>query len=76
MKTHRVLNRLSKYVNVLYHKVQVFLWFIINSQSKLKKIQYTILEISTKKNSLRNLTRFYGGLFELGIPETFTTTFC
>ena len=38
---------------------------------KTKKFQYTILEISTKKNSLRNLTRFHGGLFELEILEIF-----
>ena len=40
-----------------------------------KKIQYTILEISTKKNSLRNLARFHGGFFELEIPESFTKAF-
>ena len=38
---------------------------------KTKKIQHTILEISTKKNSLRNLTRFHVGLFELEILEIF-----
>ena len=35
MKTHRVLNRLSKCANARYGKSQVFLWFTINSQSKL-----------------------------------------
>ena len=40
---------------------------------KTKKIQHTILKISTKKNSLRNLTRFHGGLFELEILEILTT---
>ena len=49
MKTQRVLNRLSKCANVCYRKDQIFLWFTINSQSKLKKIHHTILEISTKK---------------------------
>ena len=29
-----------------------------------------------KKNSLRDLTRFHGGLFELEILEIFTTDFC
>ena len=42
---------------------------------KTKKIQYTILEISTKKNSLRNLARFHGELLELEILESFTTAF-
>ena len=37
MKTQRVLNRLSKCANVRYHKGQVFLWFTLTSQSKLKK---------------------------------------
>ena len=52
MKTHRVLNRLSKCANVRYRKNQVFLWFAINLQSKLKKNQGTVLEISTTKNSI------------------------
>ena len=42
---------------------------------KTKKLQYTILDISTKKNSLRNLTRFHRGFFELEIPESFTRAF-
>ena len=42
---------------------------------KTKTIQHTILEISTKKNSLRNLARFYGGLFELEILEISTIVF-
>ena len=71
MKTHRVLNRLSKCANMHYRKNQVFLWLTINSQSKLKKNQHTILEISTKKNSLRKLTRFHGELFELEFLEIF-----
>ena len=40
-----------------------------------KKNQYTILEIFTKKNSLRNLTRFHGGLFQFEILETFAIAF-
>ena len=42
---------------------------------KTKKNQYTILEISTKKNLLRNLARFHGGFFELEIPKSFTRAF-
>ena len=42
---------------------------------KPKKTQYTIIDISTKKNSLRNLTRFHGGFFKLQIPENFTRAF-
>ena len=58
MKTHRVLNRLSKCANVRY-----------------RKNHYTFLEISTKNNSLRNLTRFHDGFFELEIPESFARAF-
>ena len=36
------------------------------------KIQHLILETFTKKNSLQNLTRFYGGRFDLEILEIFT----
>ena len=35
LKTHRVL---KGWANVCYHKNQVFLWFTIHSQLKLKKI--------------------------------------
>ena len=42
---------------------------------KTKKVQYTILDISTKKNSPQNLIRFHGGFFELEIPESFTRVF-
>ena len=42
---------------------------------KTKKIQHTILETLTKKNSLRNLAKFHGGLFELEILEIFITAF-
>ena len=75
MKTHQVLNRLSKYPNVRYLKNRLFLWFTINSQSKLKKIQYIVLEITAKKKSLQNLTRFHGGLFELEKPRNFHNSF-
>ena len=44
IKTHRVLNRLSKCANVHYRKNQVLLWFTINSQSKLKK--FSILSLT------------------------------
>ena len=68
MKTHQVLNRLNKCAKpgtlTIYH------YFTI----KTKKIQYTILDMSTKKKSLRNL-RFHGGFFELEIPESFTRVF-
>ena len=37
-----------------------------------QKIQHTFLETLTKKNSLRNLARFYGGLFQYEILEIFT----
>ena len=75
MKTQRVLNRLSKCANVHYRKNQMFLSFTINSKSKMKKTEHTILEISTKKKYLRNLTSFYGGLFELEILEILTIAF-
>ena len=42
---------------------------------KNQKIQYTILNISTKANSLQHLTRFHGGFFELEIPESFARAF-
>ena len=38
-------------------------------------LPWTILEIYTKKNSLRNLARLHGGLFELDILEIFATAF-
>ena len=44
-------------------------------QSKLQKLSTLLLETFTNKNSLRNLTRFNGGLFELEILEIFTTAF-
>ena len=50
IKVHRVLNRLSKRASVHYRKNQVLY--------KTKQIQHTIIEIFTKKNSRRNLTRF------------------
>ena len=64
MKTHRVLNRLSKCanvryrknqvflwftINVHYRKNQVFLWFTINSQSKLKKFSTLFLRYLPRK---------------------------
>ena len=57
MKTHWVLNRLSKFANVRYRKNQVFLWFTINSQSKLKKfstlfLRYLPRKLATKFNKV------------------------
>ena len=45
----RVLNRLAKCANVRYHKKQVFLWFTINSQSKLKKFSTLFLRYLLRK---------------------------
>ena len=42
-------------------------------QRYAKKNEYTILETFTKKNSLRNLTRFHDGLFESEILKIFTS---
>ena len=36
-------------------------------------MKHTILEAFTKKNSLRNLTRFHYGLFDLDLLEISTT---
>ena len=74
MKTQRVLKWLSKCANVIV-KIRCCFSFTISLQLKLSKNQHTILETFTKKNLLWNLTRFYGGLFELEILETFTWTF-
>ena len=73
MKTQRVFS--CQCANARYRKNQGFLYFIINSNSKLKKIQHGILDRYSKKGSLRNLTSFHGGLFELEILEIFTTAF-
>ena len=43
---------------------------LIHNQNK-KNSAHNILEIPTKKSSLRNLTRFHGGLFGLEILEIF-----
>ena len=42
---------------------------------KTKKNQHSVLETFTKKTLLRNLTRFYSGLFVLEILVSFTTAF-
>ena len=47
MKTHRVLNRLSKCENV--RKNQVFLWITVNSQSELKKFSALLLIYPPRK---------------------------
>ena len=49
MKTHRVLNKLSKHANVRYRKNQVFLCFTINLQSKLKKFSILFLRYLPRK---------------------------
>ena len=49
MKTHQVLNRLSKCANVRYRKNRVFLWFTINSQSKLEKFSTLFLRYLPRK---------------------------
>ena len=72
MKTHRVLNRLSKCANVRYRKKQVLLWFTINSQSKLKKFSILSLTYLPRKTLYE---RFHDGYFELEIEESFTIAF-
>ena len=49
MKTHQVLNRLSKRANVRYRKNQVLLRFTINSQLKLKKFNILFLTYLPRK---------------------------
>ena len=49
METQQVLNRSTKCANVCYHKNQVFLKFIINSQSKLKKLARCSWDIYQEK---------------------------
>ena len=50
---------------------------VLNRSSKCanKPGVFILYHQFTKKKSLRNLTRFYGGLFELEILEIFTTVF-
>ena len=74
METHQVLNRLSNCVNVRYHKNQVFLWFTINSQSKLKKfstlfLRYLPRKLSTKFNKISCWTLW------IGDPRNFHNSF-
>ena len=71
MMTHRVLNRLTKCANVCYRKKQVFLWFTINLQAKLKKFITLFLRYLKKKKLAMKLARFHDGLFELEILEIF-----
>ena len=56
-------------------KTRYFYSFTINPQLNLKSFQHTIVETFTKKRSLRNLTRFDGGLFHLELLEIFTGAF-
>ena len=52
---------------------------LLNRSTKYVVVRYrknqTILESFTKKNSLWNLKRLHGGLFEVEVLEIFTTTF-
>ena len=51
MKTHQVLNRLSKCANVRYCKNRVFLWFTNNSQWKLEKFSTLFLRYLPRKTT-------------------------
>ena len=53
----------------------MFLRFYHQFTIKTMKFQHTVNETFTKKKSLRDLTRFHGGLFELEILEIFSTDF-
>ena len=77
MKTHRVLNRSTKYANARYCKNIVYIIvYIVYSFTKISNIQCTFLRTFTKENSLRNLTRFHGGLFELELEFFAITAEC
>ena len=54
-------------------KNKCFYSFTIILKIITKKMKHTILEAFTKKNSLRNLTRFHDGLFDLELLEISTT---
>ena len=63
---------MSNCANVRYRKMQVFLWFTINSLSKLKKSVHCFWAIYQERTWY---SRFHDGLFELKILEIFTTAF-
>ena len=74
MKTHRVLtDRANSSKHALSQKPGVFIVRPL-THMKTKQIQFTVLEITTSKNSLRNL-RFHGGPFELVNLQISTTAF-
>ena len=74
MKTQRVLNRLSKYANVRYHKNQMFLWFTLNSQPKLKKFSTLFLSIYQEKLATKFNTVSWCALW-VGDPVNFHNSF-
>ena len=69
MNTHRANVQMCVIV-----KTRCF-FIILSFKIKPKRIQRTVLEILTKKNSQRIVTRLHDGLFELEIAEIFTTVF-
>ena len=74
MKTHRVLNRLSKCADVHYRKKQVLLWFTINSQSKLKKSVYYSWDIYQEKLATK-FNNVSWRVFWVGDPRKFHESF-
>ena len=74
MKTQRVLNRLSKCANVRYHKDQMFLWFTLNSQPKLKKFSTLFLSIYQEKLATKFNTVSRCALW-VGDPVNFHNSF-
>ena len=74
MKTHQVLNRLSKYANVRRRKNRMFLWFTISSQSKLEKFCTLFLRYLPRKTR----HEIYQGFMVDSLnrrPEIFATPF-
>ena len=69
MNTHRANVQMCVIV-----KTRCF-FIILSFKIKSKRIQRTVLEILTKKNSQRIVTRLHDGLFELEMAEIFTTVF-
>ena len=73
MKTHRVLNRCSKWANIRCRKIQLLLCFPINSQSKLKKFSSLFLRYLPRRTCYEMVGSCLA--FELEIPEGFTRGF-
>ena len=69
MNTHRANVQMCVIV-----KTRCF-FIILSFKIKPQRIQRTVLEILTKKNSQRIVTRLHDGLFELEMAEIFTTAF-